>query len=56
MDAKEQELIEARDVACSKLDEASRKRDEASREMDEASREMDEAYHKLWKYRESKAQ
>ena len=70
MDAKEQELIEARDEADRKWDEASlemtetyrkrceedREMAEASRKWDEADRELVEADRKLWKYRKSKAQ
>jgi len=56
MDAKELELIEARDEAVRKLDEARRKWAEAYREEAEAYRKWDEADSWLWEYRESKAQ
>ena len=55
-DAKELELIEARDEADLKCREAHRKWDEAYHKWTEDSRKWDEAYRELRKYQESKAQ
>ena len=55
MDAKKQELIDARDEAYLKWGEVYRKRDEASRKRDEDYRESVKADYKLRKYQESKA-
>ena len=55
-DAKEQELIEARDNAHREWDEASREMAEAYRKRCEADRKWDEADSWLRKYQKSKAQ
>jgi len=56
MDPKEQKLMDARDEADRKWDEADRKKVEAYREWAEADIKRDETFRKLRKYRESKAQ
>ena len=55
VDAKEQELIEARDAASREWAAASREMAEAYRKRCEADRKRDDADSKLRKYRESKA-
>jgi len=55
-DAKEQELIEARDEAGRKWDETDRKWVETDRKRDEAYRKWVEAHRKLREYRDSNAQ
>ena len=55
MDAKEQKLIEASDVAYRKRCKADSKCDEANSKWDEANRKLVEANHKLREYRDSKA-
>jgi len=55
MDAKEQELIEARDEAGREWGEANCEMAEAYRKRCEADRKWDKAYRWLRKYRESKA-
>jgi len=54
IDAKEQELIDARDEANCKRDEVDYKWVEAHYKLWEAHRKRDEAHYKLQKYRESK--